>query len=64
MAGLHVDTGMHRLGLPCDYDFTRLPPLQLELVMTHLPEQMSGATYAAEQLNRLLPVFRHCAASF
>jgi len=35
LAALHIDTGMHRLGLPWDYDFTTLPALRLELVMTH-----------------------------
>lgn len=34
-AALHIDTGMHRLGLPWDYDLRTLPALQLELVMTH-----------------------------
>ena len=34
-AALHIDTGMHRLGLPWDYDLKTLPALQLELVMTH-----------------------------
>ena len=35
LAALHIDTGMHRLGLPWDYDFGSLPALQLELIMTH-----------------------------
>ena len=53
MAGLHVDTGMHRLGLPCDYDFTRLPPLQLELVMTHFARADEWSDpMRQEQLNR------------
>jgi alanine racemase len=34
-AALHIDTGMHRLGLPLDYDLRALPALELELVMTH-----------------------------
>ena len=34
-AALHIDTGMNRLGLPSDVDFSTLPPLNLELVMTH-----------------------------
>ena len=34
-AALHIDTGMHRLGLPWDYDFGSLPALQLELILTH-----------------------------
>lgn len=34
-AALHIDTGMNRLGLPWDTDFTQLPALTLDLVMTH-----------------------------
>ena len=34
-AALHIDTGMHRLGLPWDDDFSQLPALQLDLLMTH-----------------------------
>lgn len=34
-AALHIDTGMHRLGLPSDMDLSKLPPLNLALVMTH-----------------------------
>ena len=34
-AALHIDTGMHRLGLSSDVDVTKLPQLNLELVMTH-----------------------------
>lgn len=34
-AALHIDTGMHRLGISWDDDLTQLPALQLELLMTH-----------------------------
>lgn len=34
-AALHIDTGMHRLGLSWDDDLSQLPALQLELLMTH-----------------------------
>ena len=34
-AALHIDTGMQRLGLAFDYNFDTLPPLQIELVMSH-----------------------------
>lgn len=32
---LHLDTGMHRLGLPWNFDIATLPPLRVDLVMTH-----------------------------
>ena len=35
LAALHLDTGMHRLGIAVDHDFDTLPPLQIELIMTH-----------------------------
>ena len=34
-AALHIDTGMHRLGMSWDDDLSQLPALQLELLMTH-----------------------------
>ena len=34
-AALHIDTGMHRLGISWEDDLTQLPALQLELLMTH-----------------------------
>ena len=34
-AALHIDTGMHRLGLSWEDDLSQLPALQLDLLMTH-----------------------------
>lgn len=56
-AALHIDTGMHRLGLPYDMDFTELPALNLELVMTHLARaDEAGHAMNAQQYQS----FEHC----
>jgi alanine racemase len=56
-AALHIDTGMHRLGLPSDLDYTKLPPLNLELVMTHFSRADDiGHAVTAEQYKR----FQQC----
>jgi alanine racemase len=41
-AALHIDTGMHRLGLSWEDDLSQLPALQLDLLMTHFARADEG----------------------
>lgn len=52
-SALHIDTGMHRLGLSPDEAISVLPPLQVELVMTHFARADEwGQAMRAQQLER------------
>ncbi|NCF44399.1 MAG: alanine racemase [Proteobacteria bacterium] len=52
-SALHIDTGMHRLGLSPDEAMSALPALQVELVMTHFARADEwGQAMRMQQLER------------
>ena len=57
-AALHIDTGMHRLGMSWDDDLSQLPALQLELLMTHFARADEWSdTLRSQQIQRFESCF-------